>query len=638
MCHNGTTRFRMRKQFPVAAMAVFAGAILAQTPHTQWQHIGNSAVDAALPSLATGPVERVWYSAAGTRLYAQTASGKLFTSNDFETWTASTADVPVPPADDPAPVASSPEPQLKLRRQAGRIYAIGRYAYRSDDGGVTWSNLTNYKSKSLLGPGLLDLAVSPLNPDEIVIAARTGVWRSVDAGLSWTGLNQSLPNLPVDRILALPTAAGGLRIDASNFQELEWRPGEKQAWRPTDDGLVAREAVLRRALSKALGAEITAAAVSGDTIYAGGADGRLWVSSDRAESWLDFRLPDSGPVERFWVDPNDPRTALAALGERPKTAALDARSPHVLKTGNAGLFWDDLTANLPDVAAEGIAADPASGAVYVATHAGVFVSATDLSALAPAPRWTSVSGNLPAAAAMDVRLDAEGNLLYVALSGYGVYETIAPHRLRDPRVVSAADYRARAAAPGALLSVLGSQVNSAHSGDSPAAVLAASPSESQIQVPFDAAGTSVTLVLDRAQGSPLAVPLPLEAAAPAIFVDRDGSPLLVDAETGLLLDASTPAHAGGRIQILSTGLGRVKPDWPTGLAAPLQDPPSVAAPVAVFLDGQSIPVTRAVLAPGYIGFYLVEVQLPKIVNYGPASLYLQVDGHISNRVQIYIQP
>jgi hypothetical protein len=48
-------------------------------------------------------------------------------------------------------------------------------------------------------------------------------------------------------------------------------------------------------------------------------------------------------------------------------------------------------------------------------------------------------------------------------------------------------------------------------------------------------------------------------------------------------------------------------------------------------------VTRAALAP-YIGFYIIDIQVPKIVNYGPAELSLNVDGQPSNPVRVYIQP
>jgi len=60
--------------------------------------------------------------------------------------------------------------------------------------------------------------------------------------------------------------------------------------------------------------------------------------------------------------------------------------------------------------------------------------------------------------------------------------------------------------------------------------------------------------------------------------------------------------------------------------------------VKVHLDRVPFEVTRASLAPGYIGFYLVEVQLPEIVNAGPAELYIEADNQPSNRVRIYLLP
>jgi uncharacterized protein (TIGR03437 family) len=113
--------------------------------------------------------------------------------------------------------------------------------------------------------------------------------------------------------------------------------------------------------------------------------------------------------------------------------------------------------------------------------------------------------------------------------------------------------------------------------------------------------------------------------------------MLLDADSGMVLDSSTPARAGGRIQLLATGLGRVKPAWPTGLPAPIEDPPAVIARVNAFLDGVPLDVSQATLAPGYIGFYLIEVQLPPFVNNGPAELYLEVESQLSNRVRIFVE-
>jgi uncharacterized protein (TIGR03437 family) len=105
-----------------------------------------------------------------------------------------------------------------------------------------------------------------------------------------------------------------------------------------------------------------------------------------------------------------------------------------------------------------------------------------------------------------------------------------------------------------------------------------------------------------------------------------------------MLDSATTAHSNSRIQILATGLGRVTPQWTTGLAAPLENPPAVAANIRAYLDRAPVQVTRATLAPGYVGLYLIELQLPALVNAGPAEFYISADGQESNRVRIYLEP
>ena len=89
----------------------------------------------------------------------------------------------------------------------------------------------------------------------------------------------------------------------------------------------------------------------------------------------------------------------------------------------------------------------------------------------------------------------------------------------------------------------------------------------------------------------------LAAASPGIVVGPDGTPVLVDSNTGTLLDASNPAHSRARIQIFATGLGRVTPDWPAGKAAPVEDPPQVVATVTAYLDRAGQPFRRTVSGP-----------------------------------------
>ncbi|MGH9558973.1 MAG: hypothetical protein ACRD30_07000 [Bryobacteraceae bacterium] len=609
----------------MAATVLVAGGLSAQAVPDSWRRVGNSVVDRSLADLATGPVVRVWYTASGS-LMTQSVSGRVFQTADFETWQAIDA---APPANqDQFTPIRLPEADavVKSRPGSSTAYAVGKFAWRSDDGGASWDNLTDFQGFSILGGDLRDLAISPSSDDQVVVAGTDGVFRSMDGGKSWSGLNQGLPNLRAARLLSLPAGDEGVKLALADGNSVEWEPGQKRAWTPDENTGLAGELEQRRIYSARLGADVTAIAVSSDYIFVGMNDGRITVSADRGATWRNQVFSDAGAVERFWVNADDPRIALAALA-----GTAGAR---VVRTED-GAQWDDLTGNLPETAVHGITADRGSGAIYTATDSGVFMAYTNFNVLGTPPQWTSLPRPAPGAV-MDVKLDGQGNQLWAAVDGFGVYATLAPHRARDPRVVSTADLIARAAAPGSLVSVLGLRVNAARADGLAVPVLTASDAESQLQIPFEARGSSLSLAIDSPNGPVTLPPVSLASAAPAIF-NRDGSPMLLDADTGVMLDAMNPAHSRGRIQILATGLGSVRPDWPTGVPGPLDNPPEVAAAVHAYLDREPVEVTRAVLAP-YIGFYLVEIEVPKIVNYGPEELYIEVNGQQSNRVRVYIEP
>ena len=612
------------------AVLLLALAGLAPAQSTNWRRVGNSAVDLLLASPATGPVDKVWFSDSGGTLYARTRSGKVFETSDYEVWLPSLN--VVEPAMQPAPqVVRTPENGARLVVSAfGRIYAVGRQLFRSDDGGRSWANLTAFKTESVIGLGQRSVAISPANQDQIVVANDFGVWRSLDGGLCWAGLNELLPNLRVQRILATPGGTAGTRVEIDTMGAVELPPGGS-VWQPVEDTTMAGEAARLGLYSQRAGVLATAYGRSDRTVYLGTADGRILISRDDGASFLPTDTGRaSGPVERIFVDPAQPGVALAALG--------GANAPHVLRTFNAGTFWDALDSNLPNAPAHAVTGERAAGAVYLATDRGVFWAQVDLdNAGTPNVNWISLSDRLPAGTgATDVRLDAAGIQLYAAVEGYGVYATAAPHRLRNLRLVSAADFSTRAAAPGSLLSVIGGRVTSARGGNLDYPVLAAADDASQIQVPFDAVGPNVTLALATGNGN-VRLGMQVQPVSPAIFVGLDGTPILQDAETGLLLDARKSAHPGARLLVSATGLGKVTPEWPAGLAAQVDNPPAVAATIRAFVNGAPVPVTRATLAGGFVGIYVIEVQLPAINNSGSAELYITADGVESNRVQFLIE-
>jgi uncharacterized protein (TIGR03437 family) len=615
----------------VLVLAAFGQAQTSADSQPDWRKIGGPAVDLSLAAPATGRVAQVWYSPSGSKLFARTQSGNTFETADFETWTPAASPDPAP-APEAAVAVRLPEEDarvISLAVDRNHIFALGRQISRSSDGGRSWMSLTGLHGRSVIGPGQHSIAVSPLDSNQIAVANDYGVWRSVDGGLTWCGLNTSLPNLHVQRIWATPGSAGGTRAQVDGLGELELPPGGT-IWRPTAMTEIASDSALRLRYSAALGAEIRAVAVSGDMIYAGAADGRIWVSNDGGRTFGSLPWAASGPVERIYADPVQPNVAVAAIA---------GNGPHVLRTVNNGGFWDALdSSSLPNSPAHGIAADRASGAIYVATDKGVFYGRADLESASTAPvAWQNLTANLPAAPATDVKLDPAGVQLYIALDGYGVYAAAAPHSRRSLRIVDAADNTVRPAAPGSLLSIIGARVNSASDGSLTYPVLSAADAESQIQVPFGVGGPGVNLALETASGR-LTAQLAVQPASPAILVNRDGVPVLLDADTNLPLDLRNPAHSNGRVLVMATGLGKVKPDWPAGVPAPMTGSPAVVANVKASLDGAPVQVTRAELAGGYVGFYVVELQLPSITNAGTSELHLTVEGQDSNKVQIYIEP
>jgi uncharacterized protein (TIGR03437 family) len=600
--------------------------VLGASAQTDWRRIGGSAVESRLAGPVTGPMVQVWYAEDGS-LYAQTASGKTFRTLDFENWELAVA-APVPPPTFPREPIRKPEPgaqYIATSASSQELWGLGRQLYHSDDG-KSWETLTSYKSESVVGSGFHGVAVSPNDPAQLAVANDNGVWRSMDGGLTWAGLNLLLPNLSVQRILATPSGGHSAQILTGNGV-LELLPGST-VWRGLPALRPQAEAETKKVYTAKVGAEISAFVQSSDLriVYAGSKDGRIWHSVDGGVSFQPTAQATAVPghqVERLFLDPANSLVLAALSGE----------GPHVLRTYTGSNFWDVLDSDsLPKVAVNSVTADRTSGAVYVATDKGVYWTHLDLENRGSTNdlTWANISEGQPQAKAVDVALDPAGVQLYAAIDGYGVFGAAAPHRANGLRLVNTADFSTRAASPGSLVSVLGEKVNAVSSGALQYPVFY----NSQIQVPFEAVGPTVSLALETAAGR-MTRDLQVLPVSPAIFVGPDGVPMIFDADSGNSLDSNV-AHPGQRLQVMVNGLGKVQPDWRTGVIAPADNTPVVVAKVQAYLDRGEVPVARATLAPGYIGMYLVEVQLPVVANYGSMELHIAADGQESNHVQIVI--
>jgi uncharacterized protein (TIGR03437 family) len=634
MCRTDTIRTTRKVLGALGGLTLVCGIAFGQVspqpvsaPH--WRKLGNESVGLNLAGPVGGAAEAVWFSPAGDRLYARNKSGQVFETANFADWIVSKT-----------PANAAPDPATRVQAPDGRTYLLGRDLQVSEDSGSTFVNLTAFKGVSIIGPNQHSLAVSPLDSRQIVVANDLGVWRSTDAGLSWSSLNEELPNLPMRRLL--PRApSGSLRAQVEGIGEVELPPAAAAAhanWIPVpppkDPAAPQAETEAQLRAEQYLHTSLTAFAKSANTWFAGSNDGRLWTSLDNGNSWIQSPLRAGGRIEVLQTGGdtlNDsPRSALAVVTPAPGSPGTVAR---VVRLINAGSSWDDVSSGLPEGAIHGVAVEAGARVAYVAGDRGIFMAHVDLNSLEPVTTWEPVAG-LPEARAMDVRLDSVRNTLYAALDGYGLYAAPSPHKPAAVRVLTAADQPALAAAPGLLLHVQGSGLSQIRADGGELAMVSSSPVSAQVQVPFEATGSTLALTVDSSLGQSR-VALPLQQVAPSILVDGDGLPILVDAASNLTLDARNMAHPGARIQVFASGLGKVNPEWRTGIPAP-EDPPAVLARVEASLNGAPLEVTRATLAPGYVGLYLVEVQLPGLLDAGAGDFSLRVSGEDSNHVKILI--
>ncbi len=187
-------------------------------------------------------------------------------------------------------------------------------------------------------------------------------------------------------------------------------------------------------------------------------------------------------------------------------------------------------------------------------------------------------------------------------------------------------------------------------GDLPAApVYAASPAQTNVLIPWELAGLSETTALARV-GSAVSSPLSLELAefSPGIFAVNQtgagqGAVLIAGLEGQLAAPAdlfpnSRPARIGDWLEIFAAGLGPVSNPPATGDPSPASPLSRTQSTPAVLVGGVAAPVAFSGLAPGFVGLYQVNAQVPEGAASGEAvSLSLTIGGIESNVVTVAIE-
>ncbi len=227
-------------------------------------------------------------------------------------------------------------------------------------------------------------------------------------------------------------------------------------------------------------------------------------------------------------------------------------------------------------------------------------------------------------------------------------------------------------APGSIVSIFGSNLSQAAQGSSalplPSTLAGAtvtiggidvplfysSSGQVNAQIPFELSSSGQTQVIVRtiatgATAPTVTVPetLNLAVAAPGIFTiassgSGQGAILIANTATfaapaGSIPGApASPVPGGQYISIFCSGLGAVTNQPASGTAAG-SNSTTVATPV-VSIGGQNATVTFSGLAPGFVGLYQVNAQVPATVQSGnTVPVTLSVNGAVSNTVTIAVQ-
>jgi len=244
----------------------------------------------------------------------------------------------------------------------------------------------------------------------------------------------------------------------------------------------------------------------------------------------------------------------------------------------------------------------------------------------------------------------------------------APPKLNTGGTVSNASFAANTAvAPGSLISIFGTGLSDANQsalgvplpaalgttaltlGGVPMPLLHAFPLQVDAQVPWELAGqgqAQLSIVTDDLNGDTVGVPL--AQFSPGLY-SADGSgtgqgAILIDGTTKLAAPAKSkyngqPARRGADfIDIFATGLGPVTNQPPTGGPAPASPLAQTTAAVKVAIGGVPATVTFAGLAPGWVGLYQVNVQVPANAPVGDAvPVALGVGGVAANQVTMAVE-
>jgi uncharacterized protein (TIGR03437 family) len=165
------------------------------------------------------------------------------------------------------------------------------------------------------------------------------------------------------------------------------------------------------------------------------------------------------------------------------------------------------------------------------------------------------------------------------------------------------------------------------------------PNQINAQIPFELDPTKQVQVVVSANGA-LSAPqtIQLTQAAPGLDAFGDGTVVALDLNSGVYVSASSPARPGDFLVLFLLGMGQTDNAVPSGTTTPNSPLAHPTATPTLTLGG--VPVSNlqfAGLAPGFVGLYQINLQVPTVPVDGNLVLTVSQNGATSNTTVLPVQ-
>lgn len=293
------------------------------------------AVEMATSTVATGAVTPSPDQTVAQAQPSPTADGGATPSSSVPTAASSAATGSSPPIGFWQPIPDLPREiiSIAVNPDNTRILYAGAtgFVYRSEDAGATWSSI----SSGLPNEDVVALACASTEPPILyaVVGLKNEVFTSDDGGVNWTSLgNIGAPMGGFVKKLYIAPSNQQLLYFVSVAHALMYSPNGGLTWLPVGEGLPGYEGGEANVLTLAIHPTDPNIVYAGTGAFVGGGHG-VYKSVDGGQTWTpsNARMLDNR-ITAVAIDPTDPQVVYAG-----------GDSGELFKSTDGGDTWTELT-------------------------------------------------------------------------------------------------------------------------------------------------------------------------------------------------------------------------------------------------------------------------------------------------------